>query len=155
MRNISTAIEINASPERIWKTLVDFKSYKQWNPFITNIKGALKEGGKIHVEIVLEGGSPSTFTPKLLVVHEGKELRWVGRVLVDFLFRGEHWFVLIRREGGVTIFEHGETFSGILVPLLGGMLKKTESAFNLMNQALKNRVESADWQNYSDTIKQG
>lgn len=29
MRDIATAIEINASPERVWQVLTDFPSYSQ------------------------------------------------------------------------------------------------------------------------------
>jgi hypothetical protein len=48
-----------------------------------------------------------------------------------------------RKPGGTTIFTHGEEFSGVLVPLLSGLLKKTEESFIQMNEALKKQAEAA------------
>jgi len=39
------------------------------------------------------------------------------------------------------LFIQKERFSGLLVPILSGMLKDTESGFELMNQALKEEAE--------------
>jgi uncharacterized protein YndB with AHSA1/START domain len=33
-RPLHTEIEIEASPDRVWKTLTDFAAYPDWNPFI-------------------------------------------------------------------------------------------------------------------------
>ena len=43
--------------------------------------------------------------------------------------------------GGRTKLMHGEDFSGLLVPLLGGTLKATEVGFAQLNEALKTRAE--------------
>jgi hypothetical protein len=47
-------------------------------------------------------------------------------------------------ESGGTLFRHGETFSGFLVPLVfrGALKRATERGFEAMNQALKLRAES-------------
>ncbi|KIM80131.1 hypothetical protein PILCRDRAFT_44247, partial [Piloderma croceum F 1598] len=34
--NASTRIEIDAPIETVWVTLLDFPSYPNWNPFVTN-----------------------------------------------------------------------------------------------------------------------
>jgi len=39
------------------------------------------------------------------------------------------------------LFIQKEKFSGILAPLLGGMLKNTEKGFKMMNEALKKEAE--------------
>lgn len=36
---------------------------------------------------------------------------------------------------------HGEQFSGLLLPLLGGLLADTVKGFDSMNEALKKAVE--------------
>jgi hypothetical protein len=41
------------------------------------------------------------------------------------------------------VLEHAERFSGLLPPLMGGLLKDSEEGFRLMNQALKTRVEAS------------
>jgi hypothetical protein len=41
----------------------------------------------------------------------------------------------------ITKFIHGEKFSGLLVPLVGKMLDKTQKGFQLMNESIKNECE--------------
>ncbi len=53
---------------------------------------------------------------------------------------GEHVFKLEPTPEGHTHLEHSERFKGCLVPLLGGMLAKTEVEFNKTNQQLSDRV---------------
>lgn len=70
-----------------------------------------------------------------------KELRWRGSLPIPGLFVGEHYFVLEPTAEGGTRLVHGENFTGLLVPLVGGMLADTEEGFKLMNTALKERCE--------------
>ena len=49
-------------------------------------------------------------------------------------------FVIPLEAGGVR-FVHRERFRGILVPLFGGVIRKAESGFEEMNQALKALAE--------------
>jgi hypothetical protein len=76
-------------------------------------------------------------------VAPGKELRWRGSLPIPGLFVGEHYFVLEPSAAGKTHLIHGENFKGLLVPMVGGMLKATEVGFSEMNSALKKRVEAA------------
>ena len=39
MKSINTEITINASTEIVWKVLMDFENYSNWNPFVTRIEG--------------------------------------------------------------------------------------------------------------------
>ncbi len=53
--------------------------------------------------------------PKLLVVDKDRELHWMGHLIVNDLFDGEHYWVLTRNAGGGTDIVHGESFKGLLV----------------------------------------
>ena len=86
MRTIETAIEIGASPARVWQILTDFPGYSKWNPFMTSISGPLKVGQNIAVRIQPPGKRAMTFKPTLLVVEPERELRWKGNILVPGLF---------------------------------------------------------------------
>ena len=68
-----------------------------------------------------------------------RELHWRGRVLIPGLFDVEHDF---RLEPVTSGFHRGESLSGLLAPLFGGLLTQTEQGFVAMNEALKRRVES-------------
>lgn len=139
--HIETNIEINASPASIWAVLTDFDKMPSWNPFITSISGTLTRGGSLVVRIVPPGKAGMTFKPTVLAVQAGRELRWLGRLLLPGLFDGEHYFLITPVDGKRTRFTQGEKFSGVLIGLLRGALSATEQGFVKMNTALKHEAE--------------
>jgi hypothetical protein len=143
MYELRTEINIAAKPEVVWQTLTDTDNLGSWNPFIQRLEGDLQEGNTLEVELVGPGKSPMTFRPRVLKAEPGKELRWLGKLIVRGVFDGEHIFELEPTPEG-TRFVHREQFSGILVPLLRGMLERdTRPGFLAMNQALKARAEES------------
>jgi hypothetical protein len=142
LRRIATAIDIAAAPAAVWAVLMDFAAYPDWNPFIRRLQGAARVGARLEVTVQPPGSREMTFKPTVLAVEPGRDLRWRGRVLMPGLFDGEHSFRLEPTASGCR-FHHGETFSGLLVPLFGGMLAKTERGFEAMNAALGRRVLSS------------
>ena len=139
-RVIHTEIQINAAPESVWAVLIDFPSYPQWNPFITRARKEPGVGGQIEITVRIPDGPTRTFRARVLHVEAGRELRWMGTLPVPGLCSGEH-VLHIEPAGGGSRFLHGETFTGLLVPFMDGLLRKTERGYALMNQALKARVE--------------
>lgn len=144
-RSIRTEVVINSSAKEVYDTLTDFPAYPQWNPFIKSIEcdGPLHEGGKLKATMQLPNDKGRTFTPVVLKVDPPSEFRWRGSLPIPGLFTGEHFFLIKEETPGSTLLVHGEHFSGLLIPMVGGVLKKTETAFNEMNAALKQRVEGA------------
>ncbi|MBT32511.1 MAG: polyketide cyclase [Thalassobius sp.] len=141
MQKLKTEISIQASAQDVWKVLMDFENYPNWNPFIKSISGEKHVGCKLKVNIQPEGMSEQQFLPNVLKNEENREFRWLGKFLVKGLFDGEHYFKL-REENGKVIFTHGENFSGLLVGILLKMIgAKTQAGFEQMNQALKEKVE--------------
>ena len=140
MKELHTDIEIEAGPARVWEILTDFASYPDWNPFIRSIEGEPRKGAKLEARIEPPGGRAMTFKPTVLAAEPGRELRWVGRVLLPGIFDGEHSLRIEPTASGCR-FHHGETFDGMLVPMFGSILAKTEQGFGAMNEALKRRVE--------------
>jgi hypothetical protein len=90
MRELRTAIEIEATPARIWEILTDFDSYSEWNPFVRNISGQAVRGTQLEVRIEPPGGRGMSFKPTVLEAEPERELRWLGRLLVPGIFDGEH-----------------------------------------------------------------
>ena len=144
MPTLETQIHINAEPAIIWKKLMDFENYPSWNSFICTIEGPQEVGGKLKVHLKPPGSNGMTFRPRILVLEQGKEFRWKGKLGVSGLFDGEHFFILEAVGNGQTNFRHGEVFKGLLVGLLGGLLEKTKMGFELMNSALKAECEKED-----------
>jgi hypothetical protein len=143
MHILDTSISINASAERVWELLVDFTSHPRWNPFIRSIEGRAEVGRKLKVFIQPEGAKGMRFSPVLLTVQPNRELRWKGKLLLPGLFDGEHYFKIEPKPDGGVLFQQGERFSGVLVPLFKSSLDgATKQGFIAMNAALKREAEA-------------
>jgi len=137
-----TEISINTPIEKVWKTLVNFEDYKNWNPFIIDIKGDAKFGQFPTVTIKPPNKKNMKFKPKIICVIENHELKWLGRLFIPGLFDGEHRFLLKKIADGKTHFLHSECFTGILQkPILKLIMESTRAGFELMNFALKKYCE--------------
>lgn len=137
-----TSIVINASPARVWETISDFTSYPGWNPFIRSIKGTPTPGNTIQATLQPPNSKPILMKPRILVFDQQKELRWIGSLGIPYIFDGEHVFRLEENSNGSTTLHHFERFRGILIPFLSTLIEKTtRDGFELMNAALKQRVE--------------
>jgi hypothetical protein len=142
MQRIETTTTVAASPEAVWETLVDFDRYSEWNPLL-QVSGRPNPGAHLLVDMQLPDRRPMQFRPTVVAADRGRELRWLGHLLVPGLYDGEHEFRLAPDGEGGTRLVHAETFRGLLVPVvnrfLGGSI---ERGFAGMNAALKARVEA-------------
>jgi hypothetical protein len=139
-RSISTEIMIAAPPKRVWEALTDFALYPEWNPFIITAEGEPRVGERLIATFRPPGGSAQTFRPVVLRAEAPHALVWRGSLPIPGLFAGEHFFLLTPEAAG-TRFRNEETFSGLLAPFLGKLLRPTEEGFHQMNAALKDRAE--------------
>lgn len=134
---IETQIRIEASPKRVWETLMNLPGYSHWNPFIQHQKGNPQKGERLVLTI---GGM--TMKPKVTRVEPQQSFRWLGHLFIPGLFDGEHCFELKANPDQSTTFVQSENFNGVLV----GLLKKKLDTdiiegFEAMNEALKSEVE--------------
>jgi hypothetical protein len=137
MREIRTEIEIDAPAARVWDVLTDVAAYDEWNPFIRHLGGELREGSRLRATIAPPGGRATTFTPSVTDLQPRRRLAWLGHLGVRGIFDGEHIHEIEELEQGRTRYVQRERFTGALVPFVGGMLRKTEDGFRLMNAELK------------------
>jgi hypothetical protein len=141
-REIQHQIDIDATPAAVWAVLADTAAYGEWNPFVRRLSGELRIGAKLAVEIAPPDARVMTFKPTVLTLEDGRELRWLGRVLAPGIFDGEHSFRLQPLPDGRTRFTQSERFKGLLVRLFASTLEKTRLGFEQMNNALKQRAEA-------------
>ncbi|SDI16420.1 hypothetical protein SAMN05421505_13643 [Sinosporangium album] len=136
---VRTEIEVDASPRRVWEVLTRFDAYPDWNPFIVSVRGRAETGATLINQLSI-GGRTTGFSPTVLSASPGRELRWLGRVLVPGIVDGEHYFVIEDLGDGRSRLVHGETFTGAFVPFAGKALDVADE-FAAMNSALKERAE--------------
>jgi hypothetical protein len=141
MRSIHTEIGIGAPAPQVWDVFAAIDTWPEWNPFAT-VSGRLAVGERLTVEIRPPGKRPMTFRPTVVAFEPGRELRWLGHLMVPGLFDGEHGFRVRSDDPGRCRFEQFETFRGLLVaPILLMAGDATRQGFEAMNRALKARVE--------------
>ena len=144
MRELTTTIDIESTPEAVWTTLMDFNRYPEWNPFVVEISGRPNPGESLTVSLQNPGGKAMSVSPTVTTANENREFSWLGKLGVKGIFDGHHHFQIEPTSDGSIRFTQSEEFSGILVPVLWKMLNsKTRAGFEAMNTALKDRVENS------------
>ena len=142
MKELSTEIEFDGTPQEVWTHLTDLQTYPQWNPFIEKVDGELTVGAKLDVRLQPVDERGITMHPTVLAAEPGRELRWIGHLMIPGIFDGEHRFLIEEAGPGRVRFTQSERFGGIMVPLLWKKLRDggTAKGFRAMNEALARRV---------------
>ena len=142
MKEVRSEIEINSYAESVWRILIDFAAYDQWNPFINKIIGAPTEGSKIDIYIETPSGKNRKYSPRITKVQEGRELRWFGKSSLPGFLNAEHIFTIEELQPERVRFIQRELFDGLLTRVFGkGVDTDIRQGFQDMNDALKKRAE--------------
>lgn len=144
MRQIRNETNINAPPGRVWSTFCDFEHYVDWNPFIVRAAGMREAGRTLDIVIVTPAGGELRFNPMIVGFQEGKSLTWAVGMPIPGLFDRTISFEIEDVGNGVTRFTHTGRFTGLLVPLRGGLIRDLETGYRNMNTAFKTRCEAAE-----------
>ncbi|MEW2491744.1 SRPBCC domain-containing protein [Streptomyces sp. NPDC048411] len=137
---LSASVELDATPEEVWRVLTDLPAYDEWNPFIVSAKGTVRMDATLHLVMHDQTGD-TPFTPTVLAAEAGKELRWIGRVGPGWIFDGEHRFLIEPLGGSRVRLTQSENFTGVMIPFFRGTLHtNTLPQFRAMNQALAARI---------------
>lgn len=144
-RHVESAVEIDAPPAAVWRALLDFGSYRDWNPLLRRVRGRPTEGTRLRALLSQPGLPPVVIAPEVITREEERELRWVSDSPIPGVLTAEHTFLLTPLDDGSrTRFTQQESFEGVVAALLPERLvSQVERGFGEMNDALKRRVESS------------
>lgn len=138
---IRSETQIGANAEEVWGVLTDFAAYGAWNPGMEHVEGEAVVGSRLSIAFALNGRRTMKMRPTVLVADPGRELRWLGRLLMPGVFDGEHRFEIHEDDPGHVRFVQGERFRGLLVPFLRKLIEvDTAATFVAVNEALAARV---------------
>ena len=138
--SIRTSIEIDAPSEAVYSVLSDLKSYLAWNPYHRKVEGVFQDGAELTVHVTRPDGKQVEVPPHMIRIVENKEITWGGGI--HGIFYGEHSFLLEQIGQDKTRLKHNEDFSGIAVGFIDLPPDVIAKGYQLMNLALKERVES-------------
>jgi len=140
---VSTTIEIAATPENVWAVLADLANYAKWHPVYVGVTGQLAAGSTLTITTTHPTtGRTMTAKVKVRTAEPGTELRWVSRLLGVTI--SERTFRLSPAAGGTSLVQTG-TYRG-----LGGgrgramtkVIGRIQDTFVAINQAIKEQAET-------------
>ncbi len=141
---VTTSIEIAATPENVWAVLSDLAAYPQWHPVFLSVTGQLAVGTTLTITTTHPtSGRTITGKVKVRTVEPDRELRWVSKLAGMTI--SERVFTLSPDAAG-TVLEQSQTYRG-LGGQRGGRLTTTaltraQAAFEAINQAIKKQAET-------------
>lgn len=139
MKTVSATTQIDAPPMAVWAVLTDLGRYPEWNPLFREASGEVAVGSRITLRAVQPtNGRLMTVKAKIVAADPGAELRWISNL--PAIMSGEHSFVLTPLDDGTRLTQ-AEIYGGLLAAMVS--VPRTETIFQAMNDALKERVESA------------
>ena len=138
MKTVSATTQIDAPPMAVWAVLTDLGRYPEWNPLFREASGEIAVGSRITLRAVQPAnGRLMTVKAKIVAADPGAELRWASAL--PAIMSGEHSFVLTPLNGGTRLAQT-EIYGGLLAATVS--IPRTETIFQAMNDALKQRVET-------------
>lgn len=121
MREITSEIEIAATPEKVWNTLTDINGWNKWNPTVNQISGEAKLGSKLDITMVSKEGKGGKdgpkYSPKFIRLDSQKSFRWTATMMAGFLFTNDKHIILEETATGTKV-THKELFSGMMVAMM-------------------------------------
>lgn len=143
VREVKTAVEIEASAEKVWRVLSDFSHYQEWNPFIVKIRGNVAQQSPLAVTIRPALGGTMDFNLLLQSASPPLNMIWLGQTLFPKLLDGRHYFHVDRIDANTCRFTQGESYTGLFLFFAWPFLRwSVTQSFHDMNSALKKQAES-------------
>ena len=140
---VTTSIEIAATPEIVWAVLADLPSYPRWHPVFLSVTGQLAVGSTLTIETTHPAnGKNMTGKVRVSVVEPDTELRWVSKLAGVTI--SERFFQLSPSAGGTALVQaasyRGLGRSGNRV--MNKTVTRIEDTFATINQAIKQQAEA-------------
>ena len=141
--DISTTIEIAATPENVWGVLADLAGYRHWHPVYQAVNGQLAAGSRLSITTTHPAsGRAMTATVKVLTAEPNTELRWVSKLAGVTI--SERTFQLSPAAGGTSLVQ-AASYRGLGRSRSRAMIKtvtRIEDSFAAINQAIKEQAEA-------------
>ncbi len=122
----------------VWAGITNFAVYRTWNPFLIRAEGQAREGSDLELVVALPGHGPRTLDAKVLIVREGRKLRWQDHRVLPGVEDWEYEIVLEPVGGGRVLVAQQLRIEGLLAPFADE--DAARKALGLMADALRERL---------------
>jgi len=140
---VSTTIEIDATPENVWAVLADLANYAKWHPVYVGVTGQLAAGSMLTITTTHpKTGRTMTAKVNVRTAEPGTELRWASSLLGVTI--SKRTFRLSPAADGTLLVQTG-TYRG-----LGGgrgraitnVIGRIQDTYVAINEAIKQQAEA-------------
>jgi hypothetical protein len=139
--DISSTIEIAATPERVWAVLTDFAGYPAWNPVFCEASGELAVGSHITLKTIQPRNDRiMTVKVKVVAARPAAELRWESRVLG--VSSSKRSFIL-SPDGHRTQLTQTGSYQGLFTSFSAKVISRIRTNFDAINEAVKEQAEAS------------
>ncbi len=141
MKEIKGSVMINVPADKVWAVLSERALYQEWNPFITQLSGELKEDNLLDVTVVIPDRKDTKFKTRVVKAETNKEVLTKGAIKKGLLM-SEHSFLIEVLEDNKCVFSQKVVFTGFMSLFAGKTAKAAHVNLNKMNEELKKRCEN-------------
>lgn len=137
----SETITINAPVELVWQVIVDFENYGEWNEFCPSIKGELKMGEPLEMQVDLGSGLQAQ-VESITCIEPGRKIVWSMENKPEDPIHADRAQILTPVDAHSCTYISVDEFGGEMCgPMIDAMGKAVEDGFNLCARNLKARAE--------------
>jgi len=142
MREIRTEVQIAAPVEEVWRVLMDFGAWKDWNPTVARASGIAAAGEKLNITMLGDDCKEMTYQPEVMDIISPNKFRWRAKMMAGFIFTNDRVFELREKDGGTELI-HSELYSGLMIALTWKKMQNfVPPILEKMNKALKENLEA-------------
>jgi hypothetical protein len=140
---VTTSIEIAATPDKVWAVLTDLASYPQWHPVFKSVTGQLAAGSELTIATTVPStGKSMTVKVKVLTVEPDSELQWASKPLGVTISKRRF---LLSPSGGGTLLVQDGSFRGLgggRGRAIRGVIGRIQDVYVAINEAIKEQAEA-------------
>ena len=138
MKYYESTATIAASPDVVWKVLVDAAGWPSWESGVTGVEGHVAPGEKVKISSAAAPGR--AFPVQVTAFEPPHRLVFTGGMPLG-LFRGVRTYSLTP-DGGGTVFRMREEYTGPMLGLIWRSMPDLQPSFDQFAAGLTRRVES-------------
>ena len=144
MRDLTTDIEIAATPQQVWDVLIDIPAWETWNQAIRKSRGKVAVGEKLSITMQTSGGKRGpSYRPVIMEIEPPNYFRWRAKMWGGLMLTNDKVFRLEEIARGTRLL-HTELLSGFMVLTSWKVFRDGMPLFlNRMNRSLKEQVEKS------------